>query len=144
MSGEQDMRKLGGLGKVLPFTYSMMLIGSLALAGFPYLSGFYSKDLILEVAYWKALDTNSTTHNSNSVAGFIFWLGSLVAFLTSFYSFRLIYLTFIVNTASYKFYIVRAHECSFFLGLPLCILSIGSIFGGYNCFNLFINFGTDF
>jgi len=54
MSGEQDMRKLGGIGKLLPFTYSMMLIGSLALAGFPFLSGFYSKDLILEIAYSKS------------------------------------------------------------------------------------------
>jgi len=53
MSGEQDMRRLGGLSKLLPFTYSMMLIGSLALAGFPFLSGFYSKDLILEIAYSK-------------------------------------------------------------------------------------------
>jgi NADH-ubiquinone oxidoreductase chain 5 len=51
MSGEQDMRKLGGVAKLLPFTYSMMLIGSLALAGFPFLSGFYSKDLILEICY---------------------------------------------------------------------------------------------
>lgn len=54
VSGEQDMRKLGGLSKLLPFTYSMMLIGSLALAGFPFLSGYYSKDLILEVAYSKS------------------------------------------------------------------------------------------
>ena len=134
MSGEQDMRKLGGLGKILPFTYSMMLIGSLALAGFPFLSGFYSKDLILEIAYSK----------SSVLGDFSYWLGSLAAFLTSFYSFRLIYLTFITRTNAYKFYLVNAHECSPFLGFPLFILSIGSIFGGYNCYSIFIDFGTVF
>ena len=134
MSGEQDMRKLGGLGKLLPFTYSMMLIGSLALAGFPFLSGFYSKDLILEIAYSKSM----------VLGHFAYWLGSLAAFLTSFYSFRLIYLTFLTKTNAYKFYIVHAHECSYFLGIPLFILSIGSIFGGYNCYSFFIDFGTNF
>ena len=134
MSGEQDMRKLGGLGKILPFTYSMMLIGSLALAGFPFLSGFYSKDLCLEIAYAKY----------STLGYFTYWLGSLAAFLTSFYSFRLIYLAFITKTNAYKFYIIHAHECSFFLGLPLFILSIGSIFGGYNCYCFFIDFGTHF
>jgi NADH:ubiquinone oxidoreductase subunit 5 (subunit L)/multisubunit Na+/H+ antiporter MnhA subunit len=75
---------------------------------------------------------------------FAYWLGSLAAFLTSFYSFRLIYLTFITKTNAYKLYIARAHECSYFLGIPLFILSIGSIFGGYFCFSLFIDFGTIF
>lgn len=134
MSGEQDMRRLGALRKLLPYTYSMMLIGSLALAGFPFLSGFYSKDLILEIAYSK----------STAVGHFAYWLGSVAAFLTSFYSFRLIYLTFITKTNAYKFYIINAHECSYFLGIPLFILSIGSIFGGYNCYSLFIDFGTNF
>jgi proton-translocating NADH-quinone oxidoreductase chain L len=134
VSGEQDMRKLGGLGKLLPYTYSMMLIGSLALAGFPFLSGFYSKDLILEIAYSQSM----------VLGHYAYWLGSLAAFLTSFYSFRLIYLTFITKANSYKFYILFIHECSFVLALPLFILAIGSIFGGYNCYSLFIDFGTVF
>lgn len=144
MSGEQDMRKLGGLGKILPFTYSMMLIGSLALAGFPFLSGFYSKDLILEIAYSKLIFHNGFGSNYVSLASYAYWLGSLAAFLTSFYSFRLIYLTFITKVNAYKLYIAYVHECSFFLGIPLFILSIGSIFGGYNCYSLFIDFGTIF
>jgi len=134
MSGEQDMRRLGGLTKLLPFTYSMMLIGSLALAGVPFLSGFYSKDLILEIAYSKSL----------SIGYFAYCLGSLAAFLTSFYSIRLLYLTFITKTNAYKPYIVFVHECSFYLGIPLFILSIGSIYGGYNCYSIFIDFGSTF
>ncbi len=134
MSGEQDMRKLGGLGNLLPYTYSMMLVGSLALAGFPFLSGLYSKDLILEIAYSRSI----------ILGHYSYWLGSLAAFLTSFYSFRLIYLTFITKTNAYKFYITHAHECSPFLGIPLFILSIGSIFGGYNCYTFFVDFGTIF
>jgi proton-translocating NADH-quinone oxidoreductase chain L len=82
---EQDMRKMGGLAKILPFTYGMMLIGSLSLMGMPFLTGFYSKDVILEVAY-----------GSYTNAGhFAYVLGSMAAFLTAFYSFRLLYLTFL-------------------------------------------------
>ena len=85
VSDEQDMRKMGGLKNLVPFTYSMMVIGSLALIGFPFLTGFYSKDVILEVAYGKY-----------SVSGhFSYILGSIGAFCTAFYSTRLVYLTFL-------------------------------------------------
>ena len=82
---EQDMRKMGGLRKLVPFTYSMMVIGSLALIGFPFLTGFYSKDAILEIAYGKF----------TVVGHFSYILGVVGAFFTSFYSTRLIYLTFL-------------------------------------------------
>ena len=85
VSDEQDMRKMGGLKNLVPFTYSMMLIGSLALIGFPFLTGFYSKDVILEVAYGKF-----TTEGH-----FSYILGTIGAFLTAFYSTRLLYLTFL-------------------------------------------------
>jgi NADH-ubiquinone oxidoreductase chain 5 len=134
MSGEQDMRKLGGLAKLLPFTYAMMLIGTLALIGFPFLSGFYSKDLIMEIAYAK----------SNALGHFSYLFGSTAALLTSFYSFRLLYLTFITKTNTYKFYIYKQQECSLLLAVPLIILSMGSIFGGYYCYSLVVNFGTNF
>jgi NADH-ubiquinone oxidoreductase chain 5 len=81
---EQDMRKMGGLLKLLPYTYVMMFIGSLSLMGFPFLTGFYSKDVILELTYSKY------TIYSN----FSYWLGLISAFFTSYYSFRLLYLTF--------------------------------------------------
>jgi NADH-ubiquinone oxidoreductase chain 5 len=84
MADEQDMRKMGGLINVLPYTYVMVLIGSLALMGFPFLTGFYSKDIILELAFAKYTFTGN----------FAYWLGLISAFFTSFYSFRVIYLTF--------------------------------------------------
>lgn len=98
ISDEQDMRKMGGLLNSLPFTYVMIFIGSLSLMGFPYLTGFYSKDLILELTY--------ETH----YIVFAYWLGSFSALLTAFYSLRLIYLTFIINTNSKKRVFIKVYE----------------------------------
>ena len=116
---EQDMRKMGGLIKWVPLTYVMILIGSLSLMGFPYLTGFYSKDLILELTYEKYY------------IAFAYWLGSFSALLTAFYSIRLIYLTFITNTNSKKEIYIGAHEPSFNILFPLLLLALGSIFVGY-------------
>jgi NADH-ubiquinone oxidoreductase chain 5 len=85
MGDEQDMRKMGGLVKILPFTYATMVIGSLDLMGFPFLTGFYSKDLILELSY-----------GSFTIEGrFVHTLGTLAAFFTAYYSTRLAALTFL-------------------------------------------------
>ena len=119
VSDEQDMRKMGGLIKSIPFTYTMILIGSLSLMGFPYLTGFYSKDLILELTYDKYY------------IAFAYWLGSFSALLTAFYSIRLIYLTFITNTNSKKETLMGAHESSLNITLPLLLLAFGSLFAGY-------------
>nr|WVH39744.1 NADH dehydrogenase subunit 5 [Parazoanthus axinellae] len=119
MADEQDMRKMGGLIKSTPFTYTMMAIGSLSLMGFPYLTGFYSKDLILELAY------------DQYYLAFAHWLVVFSALLTAFYSIRLIYLTFIADTSSKKEVFMQAHEGSWNLTLPLILLALGSIFVGY-------------
>nr|QJS34652.1 NADH dehydrogenase subunit 5 [Stichopathes sp. n. NB-2020] len=119
LADEQDIRKMGGLMKSIPFTYTMMVIGSLSLMGFPYLTGFYSKDLILELAY------------DRYYLAFAHWLGVFSALLTAFYSIRLVYLTFISDTNSRKEIFIHAHEGSWNLTLPLILLALGSLFVGY-------------
>ena len=134
MSDEQDMRKMGGLLKILPYTYGMIMIGSLALMGFPFLAGFYSKDVILEVAY-----------GSYSIKGhFAYWLGAISAFFTAFYSIRLVALTFLRETNAYKQAMLHAHEAPFRMALPLFCLAFGSIFIGYVTRDMMIGPGTDF
>lgn len=134
MSDEQDMRKMGGLINIIPFTYSMMLIGSLSLMGFPFLTGFYSKDVILELAYAKYTIDGTVAH----------WLGTISAFFTSFYSFRLLYLTFLNDSNAYKEYLKNSHEAPLLMAIPLVILAFGSIFVGYITKDMLIGLGTNF
>lgn len=134
VSDEQDMRRLGGLIKLLPLTFSTFMIGSLALMGFPYTTGYYSKDLILELSY-----------SNYYVEGiFSYWLGVLAAGCTAFYSVRLLYLTFIAETNSFRAVIKGVHDAPVRMALPLIILSFGSIFVGYILHDMFIGVGTTF
>ena len=133
LSDEQDMRRMGGLVKLLPLTYTLFLIGTLALTGFPFLTGFYSKDVILEIAY---------THYSVSSL-FSYWLGTLTAGFTAFYSFRLLYLTFLSENNAYKSVMKNVHESSWVMILPLMVLVFGSIFVGYLAKDLFLGLGSD-
>ncbi|CAN6465343.1 unnamed protein product [Victoria cruziana] len=115
MSDEQDMRKMGGLASSFPFTYAMMLMGSLSLIGSPFLTGFYSKDVILELAYTKY------TISGN----FAFWLGSVSVLFTSYYSFRSLFLTFLVPTNSFGRDIVRCHDAPIPMAIPSILLALG-------------------
>jgi NADH-ubiquinone oxidoreductase chain 5 len=134
LSDEQDMRKMGGLVKILPLTYTAMLVGSLALMGFPFLTGFYSKDVILEVAY-----------GSFTVEGrFVHTLGVLAAFFTAYYSTRLLSLTFLRPVNGSKVAYSHAHESPFPMMFPLIVLSFGSVFIGYLSRDMFIGLGSDF
>jgi len=129
---EQDLRRYGGVIELFPLSYIMVLIGSMALTGFPFLTGFYSKDIILEIAATK----------QTNVARFAHTLGCLAAFCTSFYSFRLLFLTFVNKTNSYRAYILKAHEAPIRMSLPLMLLGIGSIFAGFFGRDAFIGFGS--
>ena len=134
LGDEQDMRKMGGLVRLLPFTYAMMLLGSLALVGTPFLSGFYSKDAILELA--------SATY---TVPGtFAFWLGGLSAGLTSYYSFRLLYLTFLSPPKMLKPSLAHVHEAPLPMALALALLAVGSLLVGYLGKDMCIGLGTPF
>ena len=130
MSDEQDMRKMGGIWKKIPITYALMWVGSLALAGIPFFAGYYSKDLILEAA-WAA--------SSNS-GYFAFWLGCLAAFLTAFYSWRLLLLTFHGNFNSSKEVLDHVHESPIVLLIPLFVLALGAIFSGWYFYNDFVGY----
>ena len=128
MSNEQDMRKMGGIWKKIPITYSLMWIGSLALAGIPFFSGYYSKDLILEAA-WAA--------SSNS-GYFAFWLGAAAAFLTAFYSWRVLIMTFHGPSKADENVYLHVHESPFVMLLPLFILAIGALFSGWFFYENFV------
>jgi proton-translocating NADH-quinone oxidoreductase chain L len=134
VSDEQDLRKMGGLKKALPFAYIAMLIGSLALIGFPFLSGFYSKDTILELAFAK----------SNQYSLYCYILGSISAFCTAFYSFRIIYFIFISKPNGNRRIYTQIHESNWQIQVPLFLLILSSIFIGYATKDLFIGFGTSF
>jgi NADH-ubiquinone oxidoreductase chain 5 len=134
VNDEQDMRKMGGLKNLLPFTYSMVVIGSLALIGFPFLTGFYSKDLILELAFSKF----------SSFGYFSYFLGTFGAFLTAFYSTRLLCLTFLTEPAGHKSVIPFAADAPNAITLVLGLLAIPSIFIGFYSKDFIVGLGTDF
>jgi NADH-ubiquinone oxidoreductase chain 5 len=134
VADEQDIRKMGGLKKLVPFTYSVMIIGSLALMGFPFLTGFYSKDVILEVAYGRY----------DLPGHFAYILGLLAAFFTAFYSIRLAHLTFLSSPNGYKSVIFNAHDSTLMMIIPLAVLAVPSIFAGYLMKDMIIGLGTDF
>lgn len=134
VADEQDMRKMGGLKNLVPFTYSMITIGSLALIGFPFLTGFYSKDLILEVAFGKY---TTPSH-------FSYYLGTFGAFFTAFYSTRLLFLTFLSKPNGYRSVICYAYDSSYFICTALGVLAIPSIFIGFFTKDMIVGLGTDF
>ena len=125
---EQDIRKMGGLWKFLPLTYVTMLIASLSLAGFPFLSGYYSKDLVLQGSYALLSD----------FAISIAVISAISSFLSSFYSFRLIYFVFFGENHVNKKNLKGLHEGSIFLYAPLIILGILSIVSGFLFKDFFI------
>jgi NADH-quinone oxidoreductase subunit L len=123
MSEEQDMRKMGGIWKKIPFTYAMMLVGTVAIVGIPPLAGYYSKDMILESAY-------AAGHAGNWAGQYAFWMGILAATLTAFYSWRLIFMTFHGKARASDKVMERVHESPKVMTMPLLFLAFGAIFSG--------------
>jgi NADH-quinone oxidoreductase subunit L len=120
MSDEQNMEKMGGIYRLIPFTYVMMWIGTLALAGVPFFAGYFSKDAIIEAAY-----------ASGTVSGFFaFMCGLIVAALTALYSLRLLILVFHGEPKADDQVMAHVHEIPWVMRLPLLFLSFGSIFSG--------------
>ena len=131
MSGEQDMRKMGGIWKMVPVTYTMMWIGSLALAGVPFFAGYFSKDIVLEAAF-----------AANSGPGFYaFWLGIAAAVMTAFYSWRLLFMTFHGAPRADERVMAHVHESPKSMTVPLIVLALGAVFAGYVGYDVFVGHG---
>ena len=131
---EQDIRKMGGVWKKIPYTMVLMLIGTLALTGFPFLSGFYSKDAIIEFAYLKG---TSVGYYASSV-------GVFTAFLTAIYSWRLFFKTFFGEYNNKSLPIEKTHESPLVMIVPLILLAIGALSVGYLFKELFIGNSSSF
>jgi NADH-quinone oxidoreductase subunit L len=128
---EQDINQMGAVYKKLPYTWILMIIGTLALTGFPFLSGFYSKDAIIEFAYLKG----------NTLGYYAASIGIFTALLTSIYSWRLIFKTFHGTYNNKKIKIEEMHESPAVMLFPLIMLSVGAIFAGFLFKDLFISYG---
>lgn len=133
LADEQDMRRMGRMLNFLPFTYTVILIASLAIMGFPFLTGFYSKDILLEVAYSRFL----------MEASFVYSLALATAFFTAVYSVKLLLFVFFYENNGFRLSL-RAAEDSYFLFFPLFILAFFSLFMGYLFSDIFIGFGFSF
>jgi len=133
MHHEQDMRNMGGLWRKIPFTYATMVIGTLALTGFPLTAGYFSKDAIIESAF--------AANSSNPFAFYGFLCTVIAAGLTSFYSWRLIFMTFHGKPHDEHHY-EAAHESPLVMLIPLAVLSIGSFAAGFPFKELFAGHGV--
>ena len=133
MSDEQDIRKMGGIWRLIPFTFAVMIIGNLALTGIPPFSGYFSKDMVLEAAH--------AAHSG--VGNYAFTMGIVAALLTSFYSWRLTFLTFFGAPRADKKTMDHVHESPKIMTVPLAALALGAVFAGMIGYNLFVGDGRE-
>jgi NADH-ubiquinone oxidoreductase chain 5 len=134
VADNQDLRKYGGLIKFLPLTYTVILIASLSLVAFPFMTGFFSKDFILESAYGQ--------YHFSSINVYV--IAVIGAIFTTLYSVKVLYLTFLTNPNGPVNYYKNAHEGDIFLSLPLVVLAVFSIYFGYITKDIFIGMGSGF
>ena len=134
VADNQDFRRYGGLRPFLPLTYSVMLIASLSLVAFPFMTGFYSKDFILESAYGQYYFSGTV----------VYIIATIGAMFTTLYSVKVLYLTFLTNPNGPLINYKNAHEGDIFMSLPLMILAVFSIFFGFVTKDMFIGLGSGF
>jgi len=134
VADNQDFRRYGGLFSFLPLTYSVILIASLSLVAFPYMTGFYSKDFILESAFGQ--------YQFSSIAVYV--IATIGAIFTTLYSVKVLYLTFLSPALGPNTSYTKAHEGDLFMMLPLIILAVFSIFFGFVTKDIFLGLGTSF
>src|SRR5262245_41885820 len=131
MGGEQDMRRMGGLWRKIPWTYGTMWVGALSLSGIPFFSGYYSKDTILEAA-WAA---------GTAVGRYGWCLGTLAAFMTAFYISRVMFMTFHGEPRADEETMHHAHESPWVMVIPLVVLVTGATLFGFIGYDLFVGEG---
>ena len=134
VADNQDFRRYGGLRPFLPLTYSVMLIASLSLVAFPFMTGFYSKDFILESAYGQYYFSSTV----------VYIIATIGAMFTTLYSVKVLYLTFLTNPNGPLINYKKAHEGDIFMSAPLMILAVFSIFFGFITKDMFIGLGSGF
>lgn len=143
MSNEQDLRKIGGMIKIIPLPYICLLIGSISLMGVPYLSGFFSKDVIVE-SFYSIIIGNNINMKYYSVIFFSQILIAISCIFTILYSIKLIFYTFIGTYNGFYSYILNIHFSSVFITLPLILLSLLSICSGFFFNDMMIGTSTLF
>ncbi len=133
MSGEQDIRKMGGIFKFIPYSYMLMWVGSLALAGIPPFAGYFSKDIVIESAY--------ASHTAWGT--YAFWIGIIAAFMTAFYSWRLLILTFHGKSRADEKVLHHVHESPLSMLIPMTFLAIGAVVVGWLTYDWFVGEGME-
>ena len=134
VADNQDFRRYGGLRPFLPLTYSVMLIASLSLVAFPFMTGYYSKDFIIESAYGQYYFSSTA----------VYFISTIGAMFTTLYSVKVLYLTFLTNPNGPLINYKQAHEGDIFMSVPLMILAVFSVFFGYITKDIFIGLGSSF
>ena len=134
VSDNQDFRKYGGLKPFLPLAYSVMLIASLSLVAIPFMTGFYSKDFILESAYGQFFVSSSI----------VYFIATIGAMFTTLYSVKVLYLTFLTNPNGPLINYKQVDQGNLYINLPLIVLAIFSIFFGYITKDIFIGLASGF